>query len=144
MSIALEEAKKAYKLEEVPVGCVIVYQDKILAKSHNTRHKTKSVFDHAELIAIKKASKKINSWILEDCEMYVTLEPCLMCASTIIQSRIKRIIYAANEPKFGAFGSITDLSILPLNHQIVVTKGKLSIESANLLKSFFKELREKS
>lgn len=143
MSIALEEAKKAYKLEEVPVGCVIVYQDKILAKSHNTRHKTKSVFDHAELIAIKKASKKINSWILEDCEMYVTLEPCLMCASAIIQSRIKRIIYAANEPKFGAFGSITDLSILPLNHHIVVTKGILSIESANLLKSFFKELREK-
>ena len=144
MEEALKQAKKAYEKGEIPVGAVIVKDNKIIARAYNEKEEKKDTTRHAEIIAIQKASKKLNAWRLSDCEMYVTLEPCLMCASTIIQSRIKRIIYAANEPKFGAFGSITDLSILPLNHHIVVTKGILSIESANLLKSFFKELREKS
>ena len=110
MKEALKEANKAYLKEEVPVGCVIVYKNEIIARAHNTRHKNKSALDHAEILAIKKANKKLNAWMLDGATIYVTLEPCLMCAGAIFQSRIKRVVYAASEPKFGAFGSILDLS----------------------------------
>ncbi len=143
MNLALKEAKKAYLKQEVPVGCVIVLNNEIIAKAHNTRHKNKSVFDHAEILAIKKANKKLNSWMLDNAVMYVTLEPCLMCAGAIIQSRIKKVVYAAPEPKFGVFGSLLDLttSMHKFNHQVEVIPYILKEESAAMLKSFFKEIR---
>ncbi len=145
MKEALKEAKKAYLKEEVPVGCIIVYNNEIIARAHNTRHKNKSALDHAEILAIKKANKKLNAWMLDGATIYVTLEPCAMCAGAIIQSRIKRVVYAASEPKFGSFGSIIDLShpIYKFNHKVELTKGILENESSLLLKAFFKELRTK-
>lgn len=144
MTLALKEAKKAYQKDEVPVGCVIVYQDQVLAKAYNQRKKTNSIFGHAEILAMKKASKKMNSWILEGCTMYVTLEPCLMCTGAIFQSRINRVVFATEEPKFGVLGSVMDISECKgFNHQIVITKGVLKEESSQLLKSFFQELRKK-
>ena len=145
MQEALKEAKKAYDKNEVPVGCVIVVDNKIIARAHNTRHKNKSVLDHAEIIAIKKANKKLNAWMLDEATLYVTLEPCVMCAGAIFQSRIKRVVFAACEPKFGSFGSILDLSSnnYKFNHKVIVTRGVLEHDAANLLKTFFKELRTK-
>lgn len=142
MKQALKLAKKAYDQHEVPVGCVIVQNGKIIARSYNQRHTTKNSLDHAELIAIKKACKKLNQWILDDCEMYVTLEPCLMCAGAILQSRIKRLIYATNEPKFGSCGSMIDvIENKTFNHQVLLTRYVLEEESKMLLKTFFKEIR---
>jgi tRNA(adenine34) deaminase len=145
MKEALKEAKKAYLKEEVPVGCVIVYNNEIIARAHNTRHKNKSALDHAEILAIKKANKKLNAWMLDGATLYVTLEPCLMCAGAIFQSRIKRVVYAASEPKFGSFGSVINVSNpeYKFNHKIELTKGVLEEESALLLKTFFKEIRTK-
>ena len=145
MKEALKEAKKAYLKEEVPVGCVIVYNNEIIARAHNTRHKNKSALDHAEILAIKKANKKLNAWMLDNATIYVTLEPCLMCAGAIFQSRIKRVVYAASEPKFGSFGSIIDVSnpIYKFNHKVELTKGILESDASLLLKSFFKEIRSK-
>ena len=145
MKEALKEAKKAYLKEEVPVGCVIVYNNEIIARAHNTRHKNKSALDHAEILAIKKANKKLNAWMLDNATLYVTLEPCLMCAGAIFQSRIKRVVYAASEPKFGSFGSIIDVSnpIYKFNHKVELTKGILESDASLLLKSFFKEIRSK-
>lgn len=145
MKEALKEAKKAYLKEEVPVGCVIVYNNEIIARAHNTRHKNKSALDHAEILAIKKANKKLNAWMLDAATIYVTLEPCLMCAGAIFQSRIKRVVYAASEPKFGAFGSILDVSSpeYRFNHKVELTKGILEAEASLLLKTFFKEIRSK-
>ena len=145
MKEALKEAKKAYLKEEVPVGCVIVYNNEIIARAHNTRHKNKSALDHAEILAIKKANKKLNAWMLDGATIYVTLEPCLMCAGAIFQSRIKRVVYAASEPKFGSFGSIIDVSnpIYKFNHKVELTKGILESDASLLLKSFFKEIRSK-
>ena len=145
MNEALKEAKKAYKKEEVPVGCVIVYNNEIIARAHNTRHKNKSALDHAEILAIKKANKKLNAWMLDRATLYVTLEPCLMCAGAIYQSRIKRVVFAASEPKFGSFGSVIDLSSIEykFNHKVDVVKGIKELESSTLLKTFFKELRNK-
>ena len=128
MKLALNEAKKAALIDEVPVGAVIVKDDVVIAKAHNLRQKKKSVLGHAEIIAIQKANKKLDSWILDDCTMYVTVEPCIMCAGTIIQSRIKRVVYATDEPKFGALGSVIDLSIVDgFNHHISVEKGILQV-----------------
>lgn len=145
MKEALKEAKKAYLKEEVPVGCIIVYNNEIIARAHNTRHKNKSALDHAEILAIKKANKKLNAWMLDGATIYITLEPCLMCAGAIFQSRIKRVVYAASEPKFGAFGSVLDLSSseYKFNHKVELTLGILEEESKELLKSFFKEIRSK-
>lgn len=144
MLLALKEAKKAYDLGEVPVGAVIVKDDKVIAKAHNLRQSKKQVTGHAEIIAINKASKKLNAWILDECTIYVTLEPCLMCAGTIIQSRMKKVYYGAKEPKFGAFGSLTNLVTIPsLNHKVEVEGGILDEEASNLLKSFFQKLRKK-
>ena len=144
MREALKEAKKAYRKQEIPVGAIIVYQDKIIARAHNTRVSEKQVFTHAEIKAINKACKKINSWVLEDCTIYVTLEPCMMCTGALLQSRIKRIVYATNEPKHGVIESIDQvLDNHKLNHHIEITKGILQEEASQLLKNFFHELRQK-
>lgn len=145
MREALKEAKKAAKNNEVPVGCVIVKDNEIIARSHNTRHEKKSVFDHAEILAIKKATKKLNSWILDDVTIYITLEPCLMCSGTILQSRIKRLVFATAEPKHGACGSIInvfDKNKYRFNHTVEVVPGVLENESKQLLKDFFSNLRK--
>ncbi len=143
MKEALKEAKKAYAKKEIPVGAVIVYQDEIIARAHNTRVSEKQVFTHAEIKAINKACKKLNSWILEDCTIYVTLEPCLMCTGALLQSRIKRIVYATTEPKHGVIESIDNVLDNPkFNHKIEITSGILQEESSNLLKNFFRELRQ--
>jgi tRNA(adenine34) deaminase len=142
MRLALLEARKAFEKNEVPVGCVIVKGDKVIAKAHNLRQTKKSVLGHAEILAIQKASKKLDSWILEDCTMYVTLEPCPMCAGTILQSRIKKLVYAAKEPKFGACTSVMNLFDYKFNHQVEIIDGVLQEESAALLKNFFQILRQ--
>jgi tRNA(adenine34) deaminase len=142
MQIALQQANKAFQVNEVPVGCVIVYQDKIIARSYNKRHTNKNTLDHAEIIAIKKACNKLNAWILDECDIYVTLEPCLMCAGAMLQARIRRLIYATSEPKFGSCGSVINvIEDKTFNHQIQLTTGILEEESKQLLKSFFKQIR---
>ena len=142
MALALKEAEKAFKKNEVPVGCVIVKDDKVIARAHNLRQTKKSVLGHAEILAIEKASKKLNSWILEDCTIYVTLEPCPMCAGTILQSRIKKLVFAAQEPKFGACGSVINLFEKKFNHEVEVIPNVLQEESSKLLKNFFQILRQ--
>jgi|LSQX01.2.fsa_nt_gb tRNA(adenine34) deaminase len=142
MKQALNEANKAYNRGEVPVGCVIVKDDKVIARAYNKRDQKKDVLGHAEIEAIQKATKKLNAWILEDCTIYVTLEPCLMCAGAILQSRIKRLVYGAKEPKFGAVESVAKvLDNDAWNHKIEVTGRILEEESSKLLKSFFQKLR---
>ena len=142
MKQALKQAHMAYHKKEVPVGCIVVQNDKIISRSYNKRQTNKSTLDHAEMIAIKKACKKLNKWILDDCEMYVTLEPCLMCAGAILQARFKRLIYATKEPKFGSCGSIINvIEDKTFNHQVLLRTGVLEEEASNLIKSFFKEIR---
>jgi tRNA(adenine34) deaminase len=145
MSIALKEARKAYQAGEVPIGAVLVYQNNVVVKGYNMRKKTNSVLSHAEVNVIKKANNKLKTWMLDDYTLYVTIEPCLMCAGIILQSRIKRVVYAAKEPKFGSFGSIIDISSLEykFNHHIEITQGILNDEAASLMKQFFKEKRQK-
>lgn len=143
MKEAIKEAQKAAALDEVPVGCVIVVEDKIVARSHNLRQTKKNALGHAEIIAINKACKKLNRWILDDATIYCTLEPCIMCSGAILQARIKRLVYGASEPKFGCAGSV--LNILEennFNHQVEVTRGIMKEETSNMLTSFFKTLRE--
>ena len=144
MREALKEAKKAYLLGEVPVGAVIVYDNKIIARGHNTREIKQSVLGHAEINAIQKASKKIGSWRLEDCDMYITLEPCPMCSGAIIQSRIKNLYYGATDLKTGACGSVLNLFDHPFNHKVNVIGGVLEDECSRIIKDFFKELRQKN
>jgi len=139
---ALKEAKKAYSIGEIPVGCVIVYNDKIIARGYNKREKNQQAIDHAEIIAIRKASKKIGSWRLDDCKMYITLEPCVMCSGAIIQSRIKEVIYGAYDYRFGCHKSITNLFDLKFNHTVNIKGGVLEEECSNIIKKFFQELRE--
>ena len=142
MREAIRQAKKAYALEEVPIGCVIVYQDKIIGRGYNRRTVDKNTLAHAELQAIRKASKKMDDWRLEDCTMYVTLEPCQMCSGAIVQARIKRVVVGCMNPKAGCAGSI--LNILEndsFNHQVKVTRGVLEQQCSDMLTQFFKELR---
>ena len=139
---ALKEAKKAYSIGEIPVGCVIVYNDKIIARGYNRREKNQQAIDHAEIIAIRKASKKIGSWRLDDCKMYITLEPCVMCSGAIIQSRIKEVIYGAYDYRFGCHKSITNIFDLKFNHTVNIKGGVLEEECSNIIKKFFQELRE--
>jgi len=141
MEEALKEAEIAYGLGEVPVGCVIVREDEIIARGHNERETSNHVFMHAEMIAMDEACKKLDSWRLDECTIYVTLEPCAMCEGTMIQSRVKKLVYASKEPKSGVHQSITNLFSLPFNHQVVVENGLLDDLSSALLKRFFKELR---
>lgn len=141
MKQALKEAQKAFLLNEVPVGCVIVYNDKIIARGYNKRETLESSLAHAEIIAIKKACKKLDSWRLEDCIMYITLEPCCMCSGAIIQSRIKKVIYGACDYRFGTHKSIINLFDVKFNHTVDIKGGILETECSNIIKDFFKKLR---
>lgn len=144
MKEAIKQAKKAYAIGEVPIGCVIVYGDKIIGRGYNRRTIDKNTIAHAEMIAIKKASKSMNDWRLEDCTMYVTLEPCQMCSGAIVQSRMKRVVVGCMNPKAGCAGSILNLLQMPqFNHQVELDIGILEEECSDLMKRFFKELREK-
>lgn len=144
MKEALKQAKKARDIEEVPIGCVIVYQDKIIGRGYNRRRIDKNTLSHAELNAIKKASKKMGDWRLDDCEMYVTLEPCQMCAGAIVQSRIKKVYIGCMNPKAGCAGSILNLlQVEKFNHQVEIIKGVLEEECSSIMKEFFKTLRSK-
>ncbi len=143
MKEALKEAKKAYEKLEVPVGAVIVKEGKIIARAHNLKETKYDTTKHAEILAIQKASKKLNSWRLIDCEMYVTLEPCSMCAGAIINSRIKKVYIAALDEKTGAAGSVLNLfEDFTFNHKVEVEKGIMQEECEKLLRDFFKMLRK--
>ena len=141
MKAALKEAQKAYDKGEVPIGCVIVYNDKIIARAHNKRETLESSLAHAEILAIEKASKKLNSWRLEDCTMYITLEPCIMCSGAIIQSRIPRVIYGALDYRFGTHKSITNVFDIKFNHTVDISGGVMEEECSRIITQFFKELR---
>lgn len=144
MKAALREAKKAYRLDEVPIGCVIVQNDKIIARGYNRRNTDKNTLAHAELSAIKKASKKTGDWRLEDCTMYVTLEPCQMCAGAIVQSRLGKVVIGSMNPKAGCAGSVINLlQMKQFNHQVEMVTGVLVEECSMMLSGFFQELREK-
>ena len=144
MKMALKEAKKAYKLGEVPIGCVIVHEDKIIGRGYNRRNTDKSTLAHAEIAAIKKASKIIGDWRLEDCTLYVTLEPCQMCAGAIVQARIPTVVMGSMNPKAGCAGSILNILEVPeFNHQVHTIRGILEEECSQMLTTFFKELRIK-
>jgi tRNA(adenine34) deaminase len=143
MKQALKEAKKAYDKLEVPVGAVIVKNNKIIARAYNQKESKNDTTNHAEILAIKKASKKLNSWRLTDCEMYVTLEPCSMCAGALIQSRIKKVYIGAIDNKTGACGSVLNLlEDYTFNHKVEVETGIMKNECENILKEFFKMLRK--
>ena len=142
MREAIKEAKKALEIEEVPVGAVIVKQGKIISRAHNTKETKQDSTCHAEILAIKKACKKLNSWRLLDCEMYVTLEPCSMCAGALINSRIKKVYIGTNDEKTGAVGSVFNLlEDYTFNHKVEIKKGILKQECEKILKEFFKEIR---
>lgn len=141
MSLAIKEAMKAYRINETPIGCVIVYNDKVIARGYNKREKDNLVISHAEINAIKKASKVLGDWRLNGCKMYITLEPCIMCAGAIIQSRISELYYGAKEPRFGSVVSYTNIFDLNYNHKVDVFGGIKEEECSLLLKDFFKELR---
>ncbi len=144
MKEAIRLARKAEKLEEVPIGCVIVYENKIIGRGYNRRNTDKTTLGHAEITAIKKASRAMGDWRLEDCTLYVTLEPCQMCAGAIIQARIPRVVIGSMNPKAGCAGSILNLLDHPqFNHQAQVERGVMEEECSSMLTNFFKELRLK-
>lgn len=141
MREALLEAQKAFDILEVPVGCVLVKDGEIIARGFNQRETSHHVFQHAEMIAIDEACKKLNSWRLDECTLYVTLEPCVMCAGTMIQARLKRLVYGADEPKSGAHHSIINVFDPNFNHVVTVEAGVLAKEAGEIMKSFFRKLR---
>lgn len=144
MRAAMREAKRAAALEEVPIDCVIVQNHKIIARGYNRRNTDKNTLAHAELAAIRKASKKTGDWRLEDCTMYVTLEPCQMCAGAIVQCRMKKVVIASMNPKAGCAGSVINLlAMAQFNHQVEIEQGVLEDECSDMLSSFFRALREK-
>lgn len=144
MREALRQAKKAYRLEETPIGCVIVHEGKIIGRGYNRRNTDKSPLAHAEITAIKKASRKLGDWRLEGCTLYVTLEPCQMCAGAIVQSRVERVVVGCMNPKAGCAGSILNLlDVKEFNHQVELTTGVREEECSRMMKEFFRELREK-
>lgn len=144
MKEAIRQAKKAYALDEVPIGCVIVQDGKIIARGYNRRNTDKNTLAHAELTAIRKASRKTGDWRLEDCTMYVTLEPCQMCAGAIVQSRMKKVVIASMNPKAGCAGSVLNLlQMAAFNHQVEIERGLLEEECSKMLSKFFRELRER-
>lgn len=145
MKEALRLAKKAYALGEVPIGCVIVYEGKIIGCGYNRRKTDKNTLSHAEITAIRKASKYMGDWRLEGCTLYVTLEPCQMCAGAIVQARIPEVVMGCMNPKAGCAGSILNLLNMPeFNHQVAVTGGILEAECSTVLKTFFAELRARN
>lgn len=140
---AMKQARRAARLSEVPIGCVIVYEDKIIARAYNRRNTDKSTLAHAEILAIKKAAKYIGDWRLEDCTMYVTLEPCPMCAGAIVQARIPRVVMGTMNAKAGCAGSVVNLLQMDgFNHKAEITKGVLADECKRMMQDFFKEVRE--
>lgn len=142
MKQAMLQARKARRLSEVPIGCVIVYEDKIIARGYNRRVTDHSTLAHAEIAAIKKACKVLGDWRLEGCTMYVTLEPCPMCAGAIVQARIPRLVIGCMNPKAGCCGSVLDMTNEKgFNHQVDVTTGVMGDECSEMMKSFFRELR---
>lgn len=143
MKEAIKQAKKAAAIEEVPIGCVIVCEDKIIARGYNKRNLKKNTLAHAEIIAMNKASKVIGDWRLEGCTMYVTLEPCPMCAGAIVQARIPRVVIGSMNPKAGCAGSVLNvLQTEGFNHQVELETGVLGMECSEMLSSFFRELRK--
>ena len=144
MRAALQQAKKAAALDEAPIGCVIVQDGRIIARGYNRRNTDHSATSHAELTAIRKASKKLGDWRLEGCTIYITLEPCQMCAGAIVQARISRAVIGCMSAKSGCAGSILNILQEPrFNHQVEITRGVLETECAQILSSFFRDLRER-
>ncbi|MGM0499484.1 MAG: tRNA adenosine(34) deaminase TadA [Bacillota bacterium] len=144
MKMALAEARKAYQRAEVPIGAVVICNDQVVGRGFNLREQTQDPTSHAEMIALREAAKNEASWRLEDCQLYVTLEPCPMCAGAILQSRIKRLVYGASDPKAGAVNSLYQLlNDDRFNHQVEVEAGVMEKEAAQLLKDFFRDLRER-
>lgn len=144
MLLALKEAKKALLIDEVPVGCVIVKNNKVVARGYNKREKEQDATSHAEINAIRKASKKINNWRLCDMDLYVTVEPCIMCAGAIMWSRFRRVIYGAKDPKGGALGTSINIFDTPnINHHPEIIGGVLEEECSSIIKNYFKEKRAK-
>ena len=144
MKQALLQAKKAKELGEVPIGCVIVQDGKVNGRGYNRRNTDKSTLSHAEITAIRKASKKLNDWRLEECTLYVTLEPCQMCAGAIVQARVKEVVIGAMNPKAGCAGSILNLfTMKQFNHQVQTTYGVCEAECSQILKQFFAGLRKR-
>ena len=144
MKEAIKQAKKAYALDETPIGCVIVCEGKVISRGYNRRNTDKNPLAHAEITAIRKASRRLGDWRLEGCTMYVTLEPCQMCAGAIVQSRMDRVVIGCMNPKAGCAGSILNLLQMDrFNHQAEITAGVLEEECSSLMKQFFRELREK-
>lgn len=142
MKEAIRQARKAWKLQEVPIGCVIVKDGRIIARGYNRRNTDKNTLAHAELLAIRKASRVVGDWRLEECTMYITLEPCQMCAGAIVQARIPRVVIGSRNPKAGCAGSILNLLNVPkFNHQVDLTEGVLEEECSAMLSDFFRELR---
>ena len=145
MREAIKLAKKAYQLGEVPIGCVIVFENRIIGRGYNRRKTDKNTLAHAEISAINKASKKMGDWRLEGCTLYVTLEPCQMCAGAIIQSRITEVVMGSMNPKAGCGGSVLNiLQMEEFNHQAIVRRGILENECSQILKEFFKDLRQRN
>jgi len=143
MKMALVQAKKAAEIGEVPIGTVIVKDGKVISKAYNLREKSNLSTGHAEILAIERANKKLNSWRLDDCEMYVTIEPCPMCGGAIIQSRIKKVYYGAKDKKAGVHQSITNLFELPFNHKVKIESGIMEKECREIMADFFKNIRKK-
>lgn len=144
MREALKQAKKAYALEETPIGCVIVYEGRIIARGYNRRNTDGNTLAHAELTAIRKAAKVIGDWRLEGCTIYVTLEPCPMCAGAIVQARIPECVIGCMNPKAGCAGSVINLlDMQGFNHQVRIKRGVLEEECSELMRSFFRELRQR-
>ena len=142
MRAAIKQAQKAYEKSEVPIGCVIVHDGKIIARGYNRRNTDRSTLAHAEITAIRKAAKKLGDWRLEDCTLYVTLEPCPMCAGAIVQARITECVIGCMNPKAGCAGSVTNLLEMDgFNHKVIVRRGILEEECSSMLKTFFRELR---
>lgn len=141
MELALQEATKAFLKEEVPVGAVIIRGEEVISRAHNIRESSQNAVDHAEIRAIRMACKKLKSWRLTDCEIYVNLEPCLMCAGAIMHARLKKLHFSLEQDKTGAFGSLFDIRSLKLNHSITVSKGLLKDKSLQLMQGFFEKLR---
>ena len=144
MRQAIRQAKKAYELDETPIGCVIVREGKVIGRGYNRRNTDKNPLAHAEITAIRKASRKLGDWRLEECTLYVTLEPCQMCAGAIVQSRVARVVAGCMNPKAGCAGSILNLlDMKEFNHQVQLETGVMEEECSALMKEFFKELRMK-
>ena len=145
MKEAIRQARKAEAIREVPIGCVIVREGKVIARGYNRRNTDHSVLKHAEISAIQKACRKLGDWRLEDCTLYVTLEPCQMCAGAIVQARIPKVVIGAMNPKAGSAGSVINiLQMREFNHRVEIEKGILEEECSDLLRSFFEELRREA